>query len=898
MKRTLLILLISLPVFVEAQIITTVAGKGTPGFSGDGSAATAAQINHPNGIAIDTSGNIYVSDYFNHRIRKVSPAGVISTFAGTGTPGYCGDGGPAISACLYYPVGIAIDVSGNIYFADASNNRIRKINASGIISTVAGNGGTGYSGDGGPAISAQLHWPSAVALDGSGNIYIADYSSNRIRKVSPAGIITTFAGNGIAGYSGDGGIATAAELNLPYGVTFHSGDIYIAEYGNNIIRKVSPSNIISTFAGSGVSGYSGDGGPATAAEFNLSQGIIFDQIGNSYIIDVNNQRVRKINSSGIINTVAGNGIAGYSGDGGLATLAELNAPAALAIDSKGDIFFPEYLNHVIRKMKNTPNYVSDSFSIYISSFCSSTQITLVPNHYSSGMYIKTFYGDGTSDSSAVLSTGSAIINHNYANSGTYTIKHILHNSTSVIDSFHYTYAHVTCNSFTVKFYYDANANCIKDSAEGYNSQPLAIEIDSSGIAIDTICATSGLYYTAYGPVGTVYAFKSLSAPSGMHISCPSTGIIYDTISATSYSPTAKYVALSCITSMAFDLSVNAITTATGVSDQYGVIYIQNNFCLPTNGTITLHYSPKYGGHPRDIYPAATSFSGNTIVWNISSLSSTLSSPASINYGVWHNTTLLAIGDTVHSYFTIDPVLGDADTGNNAQIIIDTVKGGCDPNEMWVNPSCIPTGDTATQLQYTINFENTGNDTAHNIYIMDTLSDNVNISSMRIVMSSHEMYTSHFKDGGGHNVMKFDFPAINLLDSSHHGQCNGSVIFNIDTKPGLLTSSNSYNQAGIYFDVNAVVMTNVVNVIIGCSPENVNITANNKNINIYPNPTSTELTISSKDRVTAVAITNLIGQTLYSNQCNSSQLHVDVSALPTGMYLIRINGTEVRKFVKE
>ena len=222
-------------------------------------------------MAVDASGNLYIADTGNNRIRKVSATGIITTVAGNGSAGYSGDGGPATSAQLDGPEGVAVDGSGNLYIADTCNNRIRKVSATGIITTVAGNGSAGYSGDGGPATSAQLSLPAGVAVDGSGNLYIADSGNNRIRKVSATGIITTVAGNGSPGYSGDGGPATSAQLNQPAGVAVDaSGNLYIADSSNNRIRKVSATGIITTVAGNGFDGYSGDGGPATSAATQLA----------------------------------------------------------------------------------------------------------------------------------------------------------------------------------------------------------------------------------------------------------------------------------------------------------------------------------------------------------------------------------------------------------------------------------------------------------------------------------------------------------------------------------------------------------------------------------------------------------------------------------------------------
>jgi uncharacterized protein (TIGR03437 family) len=385
---------------VSNGVITTVAGNGMSGSSGDNGPATSAQLNQPEGLAVDSAGHLYIADWQNNRIRMVSN-GVITTAVGNGTRGFSGDGGPATSAQLAYPQSVAVDSAGNLYIADASNSRIRKV-SNGVIATVAGNGGFGFSGDGGPAVSAQLNGPTGLAVDSAGNLYIADQSNQRIRKVSngmittvvgggtsigdngpvasaqfaPAGVavdsagnlyiadqlnqrirkvsngvITTVAGNGTQGYSGDNGPATSAEFEDPVGVAVDSaGSLYIADHANDRIRKVT-NGVIVTVAGNGTVGFSGDGGPATNAQLSWPGGVAVDSAGNLYIADSDNFRIRKV-SNGVIATVAGNGMSGFSGDNGPATSAQLAYPSGVAVDSAGSLFIADSNNNRIRKVSN------------------------------------------------------------------------------------------------------------------------------------------------------------------------------------------------------------------------------------------------------------------------------------------------------------------------------------------------------------------------------------------------------------------------------------------------------------------------------------------------------------------------------------------------------------------
>jgi sugar lactone lactonase YvrE len=341
----------------KAQIITTVVGNGTAGYSGDGATATNAELNDSWGIFVDIFGNIFIADTDNNRIRKVnSSTGIITTIAGGGTS--FGDGGLAINAEIHNPQGVFVDGSGNVFIADTYNNRIRKINGStGIINTIAGNGTGGYSGDGGQATNAALNQPTGVFVDVIGNVFIADIFNYRIRKVnSSTGIISTIAGDSLSGYTGDGVAATTAELNGPMSVFVDgSGDVFIADYYGNRIQKVNGSTgIISTIAGTGNPGYLGDGEPATSAELNNPSAVFVDSSGNVFIADAGNERIRKVNgSTGLISTIAGNGIRGYTGDGAAATSAEMWAPSGVSVDALGNVFIADSYNNRIRKVCNS-----------------------------------------------------------------------------------------------------------------------------------------------------------------------------------------------------------------------------------------------------------------------------------------------------------------------------------------------------------------------------------------------------------------------------------------------------------------------------------------------------------------------------------------------------------------
>ena len=332
--------------------IELLAGAGTSGYGGDDGIAAEARFDSPLSVAVDASGHVYIADARNHRIRRISPDGMIETFAGTGEDGYSGDGGPAAEAQLNYPAGVAVDAAGYVYVADARNQRIRRIAPDGVIETFAGMGEAGYGGDGGPATAALFSYPVGVTVDAAGNVYVAEERNHRIRRIAPNGTIVTIAGTGDAGYSGDGGPATEARLQWPYGMAVDSaGYVYVADGLNHRIRRIAPDGTIETFAGTGEAGYGGDGGPATAAQLYWPIGLAVDAADNVYVADYVNHRIRRIAPDGTIETFAGTGEAGYSGEGGPARSAQLNGPVGVAVDGRGYVYVADADNQRIRVLE-------------------------------------------------------------------------------------------------------------------------------------------------------------------------------------------------------------------------------------------------------------------------------------------------------------------------------------------------------------------------------------------------------------------------------------------------------------------------------------------------------------------------------------------------------------------
>ncbi len=471
-----------------------------------------------------------------------------------------------------------------------------------------------------------------------------------------------------------------------------------------------------------------------------------------------------------------------------------------------------------------PLYVGVEYAIGSHTVIPAPSVTCSPSHFyvsgcgvSSAFTVITAFGDGTYDTSAL--TGSPVsdahIYHTYAMAGTYSVRHTLYNAGTPVDTVLFSYENNYCSTLPVRLFRDINGNCTMDAGEPYNNSATAVQIDSAGVVLDTVLVTSGFNYVARGPVGTIYAFRHIPVSGGLISSCFS-GVVYDTIVALVNTYPVRKIALSCGMSSSFDLTANA-TVQTGRHSQQFTVLVKNNLCTPVSPVLKINFSPKYGyftGYT-STSPAPSSVVGNTATWNLPSLGAfetrtvllRLERPASIG-------PLLIPGDTAMSSIIVSPFVGDADTNNNVIIRTDTVKSSYDPNDIAVSPAgyILP----CTWLEYRVRFENTGNDTAHNIHVLDTLPAAVDPASVEILSASHFMNYALINDGVN-NIVKFDFPNIMLPDTSHHNMADGAFFFRVRTYSGLADGTDIMNRVGIYFDDNEVVMTNEVHNTIGIAP---------------------------------------------------------------------------------
>ena len=541
-----------------------------------------------------------------------------------------------------------------------------------------------------------------------------------------------------------------------------------------------------------------------------------------------------------------------------------------------------------------------SFTELISQpFCYNPTFTASIHGWAPNLYVKTMYGDGTYDSvhATTDSIGSYVQTvHHYPFPGGYSTKCSLYNNNVWIQDKISYIIDSPCYTTGYYFFHDANANCVRDSEERPSTTPLQLAIDSNGIAIDTITATSGFNYSVHGPIGTIYTFTSLNPTT---LFCSGTNVLSDTVSISSFNE--KLIGVHCSSSSVYDFSFSTLSVFTRGRHMAKYIFPSNAFCSSVNANVTVTFSPKYT-FVGEAFPSPTLVSGNTLMWDIGAFGF-LDTNRRIYWQVENNPVSgnLFAGDTVHTCVTITPIAGDLDPSNNTECVIDTVTSSYDPNEMFVSPSyCLPSDTSNVPLKYTINFTNVGNDTAFNIYVLDTLPDFVDPMSMKIIAATDSMFTTRLKLGG-HNVVKFDFPGINLPDTAQCSWCSGGVSFGINLVPNLPDGTTITNRAGVYFDYNPVCMTNSVTNVTGCWVNGVGDVTNPQTVRIYPNPATCELNITiGQLQYHELTVTNSMGQTLLKQNVGSNHTLVDIGQLSPGLYFVTLSGesgNETYKFVK-
>lgn len=820
-------------------IITTFAGTGALGFSGDGGPATGATLEYSYAIATDAPGNVYLTD--NNRVRKVSAAtGIISTIAGTSNPGTTGDGGPALYASLLNPREITVSPGGNIYLEDNGGIVMRKITkTTGIINTIAGTGSVGYSGIGGSISNVQLYRPMDIAVDRAGNIYLSDFYNNKvyklgasshlittvagtgqqginigiggpataasitgpggiavdntgnfyfsdngiaIRKVSAAtGIITTVAGNGTTyGHAGDGGPATAATINRAAGIAVDQyNNIYIADVQNNCIRKVTAATgIISTLAGTGASGYSGDGSAATAATFNQPFGVGVDRNGNVFVADNGNNVVRMINAAtGIITTVAGTGIGGYSGDNGLATAAKLYYPQRILPDTSGNIYISDQFNSRIRMVNLTTGIIT-TFA---------------------GTGATNYNGDSIPANTAFLNNPIGLAFDTAGN------MYVGDNANNRIRKITRAPASTTQPLLNGVVFYDDNGNGIRDAGER-SADSILISVSKPGIKLLTV-TKNGI-------------FKIQTDTGAYTVSIDS--LPYYTVTPAAH--TVLLTAQNTNDSVSFalqpipgkrDLQISLIPIGParpGMSLNYRVFY--RNTGTVTINNVSLSFVKGNNSYITGTIPSYDSIStdSSTFSWHLNSLTPHQSGSIDINARAYPP-PITNPGDYIHSYAVINPVAGDLTPSDDTARLKQSASGSFDPNEKseahdgTITPAQVAAGQ---YLSYMIRFQNTGNDTAFNIIVKDTLDARLDWSSFQMVASDHDYQLSI----GQGNQLTWTFNNILLADSFVNEKAShGFINFRIRAKNNLQPGDSISGRSSIYFDFNPPVLTNTVHTVV-------------------------------------------------------------------------------------
>lgn len=561
---------------------------------------------------------------------------------------------------------------------------------------------------------------------------------------------------------------------------------------------------------------------------------------------------------------------------------------------------------VLGSARSSAQSIASYFVQHQYDVCGTYNSRVVTTHYSATQTLKYYWGDGSSGIQPVslwgIDTGNTYRSHPYSLPGTYTIKIVLYDG-APLDSVTFAQEVYDCNFLTVSAILDVNADCMVDSGDSKVHAWSEIEIDSSGVTIDTIPMYAHFLYRASGPAGTIYRLRQIAPPAGLSLACSSSGIVYDTIPSTPFvSIPRKYMLFDCSTpSSDFDLGISAsfypnryMFSPSPSQNGIANLWVTNSACTGTPAQVRFDYSPKYTFD--SVVPAYSyTVSGTSVTFDLGSISAQTPLPLTV---FLTPVVTLVMGDTVNSTFTISPITGDTNPGNNVVSRCDTIKSSFDPN----HKSVTPTGDISPGmlLEYMLEFENTGNDTAHNIHIMDTLSDFLDPGTIKGGSSSHAVGMFKFSDGP-FNILKFDFPNIMLPDSSHHELCKGMVTFSIKAKSTLSPGDVIANRVGIYFDVNDVVMTNTVFSQFPL-PSGIEGTGQLSKVELYPNPVKDILNIATDARAyNALSIYNILGQCVSSQKMSANTTSINVSTLVPGSYYVSLKGeagTRTIKFEKQ
>jgi len=916
------------------------AGNGTSGYKGNGASANAAEISYPSGIAFNANGNAYIADNGNSVVRMVNTAGIISTIAGKDSNGYSGAGGQATAAKLANPTCVAFDDTGNVYITDQTNNVVQKIiTKTGVIVTIAGRDSAAYKGDGGLATKADLNIPSGIALDASGNIYFSDNYNNVIRKIDKSGIITTIAGNGfgsgigVGGYSGDGGQATSAKLNFPWGISFdNAGNLYIADQNNNRIRMVNKSGIITTVAGNGVQGFSGDNGLATAAEMYMPLAVKFDALGNMYIVDAGNSRLRKVNSAGIITTVAGNGSSGNKSNGLPATAASLIFPIDVAVDDSGSIYIADDYNNVIRKIRQVPLLVNPGIVTVCGGANTYFTVTAVSGdtyqwevNNGSG-YINISNGGGysgaTTDTLRIATTtgmngnkykcvlssfacGCSLTSDSAVLKITTPVLTIspaspticAGSSTQLTASGASTYVWMKSKGLTDTIYDTTTAHpnvtttyTVTGTASGCSSiDSIVINVAPSPTVTVTgdssICTGNGTLLRASG--ATTYNWAPSGSTGSTILFSPASTVTYTITGVNSFGcqgTATKVVTVS--PSNGFDLAGNlqVCIDTPGFSSASIQACIFNNRCLQMKGALKLVLDTAF--HiTKTISDSIAHVSGDTLIWNYDSLSYAGKTHCVALTG---SVSAVPAGDSIFVSMFITPTAGDSVPSNNSVTYwVKPFPFNCvgipfDPNEK----SVLPEGNISAtqQLSYTIHFQNTGTAPAKNVVVIDTLSQYVDPTTLKVTSSSCEVVTTIVSG----NIVKFTFNNINLPDTATSKTSSiGVVKYTISPKSSAIAGDVIKNKAGIYFDANPVVNTNTtVSPIVG-GPLSVQNVSSSFNIACFPNPfTSATSVVFNTDGKHYLEIDDMTGRVIENIECTGKQYELQRNNLAAGVYFIK------------